>query len=69
MNGDFWMWKDSIDSDMYHLGVKSYLNHVVIWTSMHCDAVSDMFGVEFFREIKEKKNGAPFHVTVSLELD
>jgi hypothetical protein len=64
------MWKDSLDSDMYHLGVKYTISTgLAIWTSMHCDAVSDMFGAEFFKQIKDATPSRPFHVTVSLELD
>jgi len=47
----FYIWRDSVDLDMYHLGVKYSVNDMSHMCSLYADQVIDIFSEDDFKEI------------------
>jgi hypothetical protein len=64
---EFLIWKDTLDKDTFHFGIKVGQRHV-IWTSVFCDALFDLFGSDFANSCKELEPGKSRAVQASLIL-
>ncbi len=65
MNGEFYIWRDSVDKYTFIIGVQSSGGKYVGWTSVHQDGICEMFGDEFAEYCKSMWPGQPVKVSCS----
>ncbi|MFH1077521.1 MAG: hypothetical protein V1753_11960, partial [Pseudomonadota bacterium] len=64
---EIYIWKDTVDPDFYHLGTKGQRDGLYFGgVLMHCDSVSDIFGLEIFQVIKDEPAGIPIKLLLTV---
>lgn len=54
-----YIWKDSVDEDTFHLGVRTFTSVYTCWCSLSIDALSDLFGQDFADWADELESSVP----------
>lgn len=76
------IWQDSMDCDMYHIGMKRMVRYIdgksqpveneyIILASLHVDRVSDLFGQDDWKQVERRVRQQPreVHLGLSLPID